>query len=107
MRPIINDKLGQEIKAGEYVIYRRAGKSTFGLDVGKVIRTDFERDYLGQYIQDSNGNLFPVVHVRGVTERNNFAQLNKRNSRLTVVANIVLYPQMPQIVKDLFTSAGL
>ena len=109
MQMIAKDKLGQEIKVGEYVVYRLSGRSG-DIEYGKVTNIKFALDVTGQLKLDRNGEPIPTIYVRHVRDYNSrhfTPEVAERDSRLPKTESIVIYPIMPQWVRDLFAQAGL
>jgi hypothetical protein len=107
MNKNVIDKMGIPIKVGDYIVYRLLGRTFTGLQLGKVTKVDVFKDHNGQPLLTYTGALQPKLTVRRVRDDLNPPILAKRNSTLTCTDNILVYPQMPQWVKDLFSQNGL
>lgn len=104
----VNDTLGQEINEGDYVVYRNSSRSG-SLHYGKVTKIKLRTDRSGSFVLDSDGNPYPTLYIRQVYNHlwNSTAELAGRDTRLSKMERVAVYPTMPEWVKDLFRAAGI
>lgn len=89
------DKLGREIKVGDYIVYAQRNGSALWLDVGKVLDCGLKKD------------LTPFVKVIGCRDWANKAELKIRSGEITAFNRVVIVPKedLPEkyleLLKDL------
>lgn len=81
MKPV--DKLGKEIKAGDYIVYAQRQSSSLWLTVGKVLSVGTKVDYTGRETL--------VARVRGCSRWGKPSLQNPGN--MTVFDRVIVIPE--------------